>query len=228
MERTTHTFSTSSIGPTSRYGLIRQRAALQTRLSELRAKAWLPRFRPPTIHLNEGILMKPTRVAILSSLLLWTATALTAQRVQTSYDHTADFSSYKTYCWSPKTASTSLWDQRVEEAVSSSLAAKGLTQVPSGGELAIFASDMSQERQKLVTFCNGTRGGWGGGGFGGGPFCDATTTTRTYTVDKLIVNIFDANSRALLWHASSTDTLSGDSNTNIKNLNRDVQRLFSC
>src|SRR5271170_2529764 len=185
------------------------------------------RFRPPTIHVNEGILMKPTRVAILSSLLLWTATALTAQRVQTSYDHTADFSSYKTYCWSPKTASTSLWDQRVEEAVSSSLAAKGLTQVPSGGELAIFATDSSQERQKLVTFCNGTRGGWGGGGFGGGPFCDAATTTKTYTVDTLAVGILDPNSGALLWRASLTDTLAGDSNAQNRNLDRDIEKLFS-
>jgi spore coat protein U-like protein len=171
--------------------------------------------------------MNPTRVAIIFSLLLWTATALPAQRVQTSYDHTADFSGYRTYSLYSQTAPTSLWDQRVEDAVNSSLAAKGLTQVPSGGDLAIFASDMSQERQKLVTVCNGTRGGWGGGGFGGGPFCDATTTIRIYTVDKLIVNIFDTNSRALLWAASSTDTLSGDSNINTKNLNRDVQELFS-
>src|SRR5271154_2964647 len=226
MERTTHTFSTSSIGPTSRYGLIRQRAALQTRLSELRAKAWLPRFRSPTIHINEGILMKPTRVAIVSSLLLWTATALTAQRVQTSYDHTADFSGYKTYSWFSKTASTSLWDQRVENAVTSSLAAKGLTQVPSGGDLAIFASDTSQERQKLVTFCNGTRGGWGGGGFGGGPFCDATTTIKPYKVDTLAVEIFDGNSNAQLWRASSTSTRCNDSNTTIGSLDKDVGRLL--
>jgi len=171
--------------------------------------------------------MKPTRVAIVSSLLLWTATALTAQRVQTSYDHTADFSGYKTYSWFSKTASTSLWDQRVENAVTSSLAAKGLTQVPSGGDLAIFASDTSQERQKLVTFCNGTRGGWGGGGFGGGPFCDATTTIKPYKVDTLAVEIFDGNSNAVLWRASSTNTLPNDSDTIIKSLDTNVERLFS-
>jgi hypothetical protein len=171
--------------------------------------------------------MKPTRVAILSSLLLWTAMALTAQRVQTSYDRTADFSGYKTYSWVSKTASTSLRDQRAEDAVSSSLAAKGLTHVPSGGDLAICATDSSQERQKLVTFCNGTRGGWGGGGFGGGPFCDAATTTKTYTVDTLAVGILDPNSRALLWRASLTDTLAADSNAQNRNLDRDVEKLFS-
>jgi hypothetical protein len=172
--------------------------------------------------------MKLTRVAIVSSLLLWTATALTAQRVQASYDHTADFSGYKTYSWFSKTtSSTSLWDQRVKNAVNSSLASKGLTQVPSGGDLAIFVSDTSQKRQKLVTFCNGTRGGWGGGGFGGGPFCDATTTTKSYNVDTLALKIFDPNSNAVLWRASSTNTLPDDSDTIDKSLDTNVERLFS-
>ncbi len=83
--------------------------------------------------------MKPIRVAIVSSLLLWIATALPAQRVQTSYDHTADFSGYKTYSWFSKTTSTPLWDQRVEDAVDSSLAAKGLTQVSFWRRLDLFA-----------------------------------------------------------------------------------------
>ena len=171
--------------------------------------------------------MKPKMVVIVSSLLLWTSTALTAQRVQTSYDHKADFSSYKTYSWFSKTASTSLWDQRVENAVNSSLAAKGLRQVPSGGDLAIFASDTSQERQKLVAVCNGTREGWGGGGFGGGPFCDATTTTKSYKVDSLAVKIFDGNSNAVLWCASSTNTLPNDPDIIIKSPDTNVERLFS-
>ncbi len=171
--------------------------------------------------------MKPTRIVIISSLHSWTAALLTAQRVQTSYDHTADFSGYRTYSLLPKAASTSLWDQRVENAVSTSLAAKGLTRVPSGGDLAIFASDTSQERQKLVTVCNGTRGGWGGGGFGGGPFCDATTTTKSYKVDTLAVKTFDGNSKAALWRASSTNMHPDDSDTMIKSLNTNVERLFS-
>ena len=167
--------------------------------------------------------MRPTSVAIASSLLFWIATALSAQRVQTSYDHCANFSIYKTYSWLETTESGSLLNQRVRDVVNSSLAAKGLTQVSSGGELGVFASDTSEERQKLVATCRDTRGGWGGSGFGGGPFCDATTTTKTYIVNTLAVEIFDANSTTLLWHASSTETLSGDSNTNIRSVNREVE-----
>jgi hypothetical protein len=171
--------------------------------------------------------MKPTKAARVLSVLLWIATALHAQRVQTSYDHDADFSGDKTYSWRQMTAPNALWDQHVKDAVNSSLAAKGLTQIPSGGDLAIFASDTSEEHHKLVATCKDTGGGWAGSGFGGGPFCDATTTTKTYIVNTLAVEIFDASSNTLLWHASSAETLSGDSNTDIRNLNRDVEKLFS-
>lgn len=170
--------------------------------------------------------MKPARVAIVSSLLLWTATALIAQRVQTSYDHTADFSGYKTYSWFSKTPSTALWGQRVEDATRSSLTAKGLTQIPSGGDLSVFASDTSEEHQKPVATCKDTGSGWGGSGFGGGPFCRATMTTKTYIVNTLVVEIFDSHSNTLLWRASSTLAFSGDSNANIRGLNSDVEKLF--
>src|SRR5277367_5410857 len=129
MERITHTFSMPSIGPGFHCALIRGRAAPQARLSELRAKEWLhPRFRSSTFHLNEGILMKLTRVALLLSFSLWIATALPAQRVQTNYDHRVDFSTYKTYSWLEMTGSDSLSNQHVKDAVNSSLASKGLTQ----------------------------------------------------------------------------------------------------
>ena len=171
--------------------------------------------------------MNPKRVAIITALLLWTATALHAQRVQTSYDHTANFSGYKTYSWVPKTAPPTLGNQPVENAVNSSLAAKGLTQIPSGGDLAVFASDTSEKHRKLVATCKDTGGGWGGSGFGGGPFCDATTTTKTYIMSTLAVDIFDASSNTLLWHASSTEKTSGGSITDVRSLNRDVEKLFS-
>jgi hypothetical protein len=105
------------------------------------------------------------KVAILLSLPLWIATALPAQRVQTSYDHGADFFGHETYTWMQMSVSHSLLDQRLKDMVISSLAAKGLTQVSSGGELGVFAAGTSETRQKLITLCNGSEGGWGRGQF---------------------------------------------------------------
>jgi hypothetical protein len=171
--------------------------------------------------------MKLTRLTIVSSFLLCTAANLTAQRVETTYDHSTDFTGYRAYFWLRATTANAIWDQRVEDAVNSSLATKRFTQVPSGGQLAILASQASEEHQKLVTLCDGVDGGWGGGGFGGGPFCHASTTTGICSTGTLVVGIFDGHSGALLWRATTTNTLSDDSKANIKNLDKAVEKLLS-
>jgi len=95
---------------------------------------------------------------------------------------------------------------RIKSAVNSALAAKGWTEVPSGGDVEVFAIETTQNQQTLDTFYNGFGGGrrWGfGGGFG-----DATTTVETYKVGTLVVDLFDAKTEKVIWRSSSSDTLS--------------------
>ena len=81
------------------------------------------------------------------------------------------------------------------------------------------------------TFRRGTDfgGGWGwrgwGGGFGDG-FGTATTTEETYKVGTLVVDLFDTNTKKLIWRGSASDTLSDKSDKNIKKFNSDVRRMF--
>jgi hypothetical protein len=102
----------------------------------------------------------------------------------------------------------------------------GWTQVASGGNVAIVAVEMTQNQQTLNTFYNGFGGGWGWRRFGGGGFGDATTTTENYKVGTLCVDLFDANSKTLIWRGSASDTLSDKSDKNIKNLDKGVQKMF--
>jgi len=142
--------------------------------------------------------------------------------VKTDYDHNANFSQYKTYSWEKVQSADPLWVDRIKGAVNSALAAKGLTQVESGGNIAIVAIEMTQNQQTLNTFYNGFGGGWRwGGGFG-----DATTTTENYKVGTLVVDLFDANTKKLIWRGSASDTLSDKSDKNIKNLDKGVQKMF--
>jgi len=110
--------------------------------------------------------------------------------------------------------------------VNAALAAKGWNQVDSGGDVSIIALEMTQNQQTLNTFYDGFGGGWGWRRFGGGGFGEATTTTETYTVGTLVVDLYDAKSKQLLWRGSSSDTLSNNSNKNIKNLDKGVQKMF--
>jgi hypothetical protein len=160
----------------------------------------------------------------LIGLALLTATASLAQQVKTDYDRDTDFSHYRTYSWEKVQTQDSLWVDRIKQAVNSALAAKGWTQVDSGGDVAIVAMETTQSQQTLNTFYDGIGGGWRWRGFGG--FGDSTTTVDTYRVGTLVVDLFDAGTKKLLWRGSASDTLSDKSDKNIKTLDKGVQKMF--
>jgi hypothetical protein len=160
--------------------------------------------------------------------LLLASTSL-AQHVKTDYDRSVDFGQYKTYYWEKVQTQDPLWVSRIKDAVNASLAARGWTEVASGGQVAILAIEITRDQQTLDTFYGGFGGGWGWrafgrGGFGG--FGEATTTTETYKVGTLVLDLFDANSKSLIWRGSASDTLSDKSEKNIKNLDKGVQKVF--
>jgi len=162
-----------------------------------------------------------TKFAMVGAALLL-ASASFAQQVKTDYDRSADFSNYKTYSWEKVQTQDPLWADRIKEAVNSALAAKGLTPVASGGDIAVVAIEMTKNQQTLNTFYDGFGGGWRwGGGFG-----NATTTVDNYKVGTLVVDLFDAKSKQVIWRGSSSDTLSDKSDKNIKNLDKGVQKMF--
>lgn len=144
-----------------------------------------------------------------------------AQQVKTDYDRSANFSQYKTYSWEKVQTQDQLWVDRIKEAVNAALTAKGLTPVESGGDISIVAIEMTKNQQNLNTFYDGFGGGWRWGGFG-----EATTTVDNYKVGTLVVDLFDAHTKTLLWRGSSSDTLSDKSDKNIKNLDKGVQKMF--
>jgi hypothetical protein len=155
------------------------------------------------------------------------ATASLAE-VKTDYDRTADFSHYKTYSWGKVHAQNPLWADRIRAAVASSLAAKGWMEVESGGDVSIMAMEMTEDHRTLNTYYDNFGGGWGWrrwGGFGEG-FGTSTTTEETYRVGTLVVDLFETNTKKLIWRGSASDTLSDKSDKNIKKLNSDVQRMF--
>ena len=169
--------------------------------------------------------MQRTILTSIGALLLFTAVS-SAQQVKTDYDRSANFSQYKTYSWEKVQTQDPLWVDRIKAAVSAELQEKGLTPVASGGDIAIVAMEMTRNQQTLNTFYDGFGGGWGWRRFGGGGFGDATTTTENYKVGTLVVDLFDANNKTLIWRGSASDTLSDKSDKNIKELDKGVKKMF--
>ena len=151
-----------------------------------------------------------------------------AQDVKTDYDRNADFSQYKTYSWGGVKTEDPLWVDRIKSAVNSALAMKGWTQVDSGGDIAVMALEMNQNHQTLNTYYDNVGGGFGGWRWGGwgDQFGTATTTENTYTVGTLVVDLFDAKTKSVVWRGSASDTLSNKSDKNIKNLDKGVAKMF--
>jgi hypothetical protein len=140
------------------------------------------------------------RILSFVGIALIFATVSFAQQVKTDYDRNADFSQYKTYSWEKVHTQNPLWVDRIKAAVNSALAAKG--------------------------YYDSFGGGWGWrSGFGGG-FGDATTTEDTYKVGTLVVDLFDSNTKKLVWRGSASDTVSDKSDKNIKNLDKGVEKMF--
>src|SRR5712671_1347233 len=163
-----------------------------------------------------------SKIATTVGLTLVLATVSFAQHVKTDYDHNANFGQYKTYSWEKVQTKDPLMVDRIKNPVNAALAAKGWTQVDSGGDVSVVAMEITQNQQTLNTFYDGFGGGWRWGGFG-----DATTTTETYQVGTLCVDLFDAKAKNLIWRGSSSDTLSSNADKNTKNLDKGVQKMFA-
>jgi hypothetical protein len=161
-------------------------------------------------------------LASLSMIALLTAASF-AQHVKTDYDRAANFGQYKTYSWEAVKTRNQLNIDRIKNAVDADLTAKGYTQLPSGGSMSIVAMEATKNQQTLNTVYNGMGGGWRWrGGFGG----DSTTYVDNYKVGTLVLDMFDAQSKKLLWRGAASDTLSDKADKNIKNLNKGVQKML--
>jgi hypothetical protein len=169
--------------------------------------------------------MKERKVGlVLMGMVLLFAGKLSAGQVKTDYDRNANFGQYKTYSWEQVKTKNPLDVDRIKSAVNAALAAKGWTQVDSGGDVSVVAMEMTHTQQTLNTFYDGFGGGWRWRGFGG--IGEATTTTETYKEGTLVVDFFDAKTKQLVWRSSSSDTLSNNSNKNIQNMDKDVVKMF--
>lgn len=159
-------------------------------------------------------------LAISVFVMAWT-TAVFANQVTVDYDHAKNFAQVKTYSWSKVHTANSIWDARVKDAINQQLAAKGWTQVPSGGDVSLVAVEKTSVHQQYETYYDGF-GGWRRfGGFG-----ESTTTVDNYKVGTLIVSMFDGNSKELIWRGMSSSDLSGNPEKNTKRLDKDVEKMF--
>jgi hypothetical protein len=166
------------------------------------------------------ILKKLIFVLPASALLLLAVTRV-------DYDHAVNFSNYKTYSWLKVEAGDSLWQDRIQRAVDNELMAKGWMRVPTGGDAAVSAIGSTHNEQQLVTFYNDLGGGWGWWGFGGFDTGIATTTVQNIPIGDLMVDIFNTNTKKLIWRGTAEKVLSSKPEKNEKKMEHEVREMFN-
>ena len=172
------------------------------------------------------------RVALGAALFAGSGLLANAADVKTDFDKHADFSRIHTYSWGSVSTSNPLFVNRIKDEVNKNLQEKGWQLVESGGDATIFAKGNVHNQQELQTYYNGFPGGWGGrwgwGGWGWRDgWGDTTTTTLTnHPVGSLVLDIFDAKSKDLIFRGISAANLHDDPEKNTKELDKDIDKMF--
>ncbi len=167
----------------------------------------------------------------VSAVILCFSALGSADEVKVDYKHHMNFQAYHTYSWSKIQVSDQFNADRIRHAVDRFLQNDGWKEVASGGQVTLMATDNIHNEQEAETYYTGMGGGWGGGwGWGGwgsmGGFGDETTTTTDVRLAHVVIDMFDTNSKQLLWRGVSRGELTSKSNVNRKRLHADIEHMF--
>ena len=161
------------------------------------------------------------RLTLHALLAIGFAPLAAAEKPQIQWDPAYDFSSIRTFQWQPNAESTleqrnPFMHSRVVSAVDYELCATGLTEVQSNADVYVTYHASAENKVRLESDSYGYgfggygRGGWGAYGYGvAGP---VMTTTRVveYEEGTLVVDIWDASDRQLVWRGTVSRVFAED------------------
>ena len=169
--------------------------------------------------------MKLLRTLITASALMLPALA-SAQDVKIDFDKAYDFSTVKTYAISIGTKwGNDLSERRVLTEIDEAIAAKGWKKVDAAqANVIVVLHGATQTKKSANTFYSGGYGGYGYRGFGG--MGSAQTVVSEWAVGTLVVDMFDAKSKQLIFRGTAEDEISDNPEKNAKRLEKASTKLF--
>ena len=169
--------------------------------------------------------MKKQTLAVAAALTLIGSVAF-AQDVKVDFDKDANFTAIKTFALKIGTSwDNPLSEKRVTAEIEKALTEKGWTTASEATADAIVVLHGATDVKKdLNTFYSGGYGGYGWRGMGG--MGSSSTTVTEYTVGTLVVDIFDAKSKELLFRGTASDEISDKMEKNQKKLAKASDKMF--
>jgi len=179
---------------------------------------------------------------LLALILFLAATPAFAVKVFIDHDTDYDFSSIKTFAWAP-TPDTSvensdpLMHSRIVNAIEHYISQNGTIEVTENPDVYVTYHTNSKEEMQLNTssFGYGYPGGWGWGGYGygggyggwgGAGMSSSTTSVSTYEVGTLVVDVWDADAKELVWRGTATNIyLSANPDKMMKKIDKALAKI---
>jgi len=170
-------------------------------------------------------------------LITIAAVSAAAMDVHVDYDRSGRFSWYKTFAWidSDETSlegHNDLMHSRIKNAIEYYLSQGRLTEVTEDPDLYVTYHAGSQEAVRINTAAMGYGfpGSWtwdpywfGPGGAGVGL---STTSVSTYEQGTLVIDIWDAREKKLVWRGTAIDVFSDDPKKADKLINKAIEKMI--
>src|SRR5271167_1197395 len=168
----------------------------------------------------KGKTIMKIKFALCALLLCLTSTIAVGQQVSVNYDHNASFSQYHTYAWASNNANqiqNSILAQVAQQDINAALQGKGfqLVQENQNPDLLLVVSGGLKQQTSWSA--------WGMRGIGGGM---GGITPEQNVKGTLVVDLYDANQKQLVWRGIAQDTLSNNGNKNQQVVGKAVQKMF--
>ncbi len=187
------------------------------------------------------MIMKPYILILLPALFLLSCGSLD---VTNNWDKQVDFKSFETYSLYP-------WDKQNDQAINeidknniinsvkSEMDRRGYTYKEKGGDLVVSIFIALQNKTSYQAYTNhyggwaGYGGGWGyygpgwSYGYGWGPGYSHTTVTKhDYLDGTLVIDIFSATDKKLIWQGIGNGEVEPDPARRDKRLPKSISHIF--
>jgi hypothetical protein len=144
---------------------------------------------------------------------------ISAQKVSVDSDPAAPFATYRTYAWVAGTpAPNPLNEDRLHTAVDTRLSARGLGMNTTAPDVFVTTHVTTKERKELIASGFGY-GPWWGGGYG-------SASVETYIDGTLVVDLYDAQTKKMVWRGVATATASDKPSKNISKMTKALDKMF--
>jgi hypothetical protein len=185
--------------------------------------------------------MKKFGILFIVGLMLVSCESI---KVVSDMDKSVDFTKYKTlqyYGWAKNSDEilNSLDKGRIEKAFAQEFKKRGVEVVKENGDIVVGLYIVTKEKTEKTATTTHMGNGYAGYGYGyrrygygpawgwGGGTSYTTVSEDDYTVGTLVVAVYDAAEKKLIWQSVGKKTISENSNNRDERVNKAVAKIMS-